>query len=210
MTLRVALSLLVAGTLAGFSGAASAQTPAPSCQDAALSPVAKEAKASLARDPAALETRFKLADALSAQECYQDAVRVLEAGESLHPQNATLEARLRSARSMISEQNYIESVTRAEEGARLQRNQLRCRRLADIAACDEALAVRRNDPELLAAKAAALAKKGGPAQSAVAAVPEPVQVPATQAARPKVVAAAATPRPRPVVYSNEAPVSRSN
>ncbi len=208
--------------------------------DAGLTPAAREAKASLNENPSMLEARLRLADALVAEECYQDAVHVLEEGTSLHPQNATLEARLRSARSMISEQNYIESVTRAEESARLERNLLRCRKLADIDACDEALTVHRNDWTLLVSKADALVHEGRSAealgvyrraaelhsgdeslQGKVRALeaqhiaqPEPVVAANSQPLRAEPAAAQPIAAQRTVrpkpVYSNQAPASRSN
>jgi Flp pilus assembly protein TadD len=202
MQARAALRIVAA--LAGLTAAMAQAQDVPLCHGASSAAV-NAAQATLERDPAVLNARLKLADALIEAECYSDAVRVLEAGEALHPDNPTLEARVRSARSMISEQNYIESVTRAEESARLQRNLLRCRKLGDVDACDEALSVRKNDAELLAARAAALAQQGRSAEP-VAAVPSQAAPPATQ---PTVLAAAA-PRAKSVVYSNDAPASRSN
>ena len=148
-----ALAAIVA--LMAACGAQAQAPPAGSCH-ASTSRAVKEARAALDKDETALEKRFRLADALTEQECYDEAVHILEDGEELHPQNAALEAKLRNARSMISEQRYIEGVTRAEEGARLQRNLLRCRKLGDIEACDEALTSRHNDWELLVAKGDAL------------------------------------------------------
>lgn len=190
------------------AGAATAQE-ASTCR-AASAPEVVDARQTLERDPSALNPRLRLADTLIEVECYADAVQTLEAGEAMHPGNSTLEARLRSARSMISEQNYIASVTRAEEGARLERNLLRCRKLADVAACDEALTVRRNDADLLAARAAAVAQKGEPAVVAASQPAPPAVVEEIPPPRRPTVVAAVTPRPKPITYSNEAPASRSN
>ena len=204
MQARAALRIVAA--LAGLTAAMAHAQDSPACHGASA-PAVGAAQSELERDPSVLASRFKLADALTQRECYAEAVRVLEAGEALHPDNPTLEARVRSARSMISEQNYIESVTRAEEGARLQRNLLRCRKLGDVEACDEALSLRRNDPELLAARAAALVQQG---QSALPVAPAPAQA-APAPARPGVLAAVTpAPKPRSIVYSNDAPASRSN
>ncbi len=61
----------------------------------------------------ALDPRLKFADALLAQGCYADAVRVLEEGEAIHPRNGGIQLRLRSARSMLSEQHYFDGLDRA-------------------------------------------------------------------------------------------------
>jgi len=157
--------------------------------------------------PAALEARFRLASALLDQQCYEEAVQVLEAGEATNPQNAALEARLRAARSMISEQRYIEGVTQAEEGAKLQRNLFRCKKLADLAACDEALKSRRNDPELLTARADALARQGKTAEAPAAPVKAAVPAPVAAPIKPRVAVAA---RPKAPLYSNDAPPGQSH
>ena len=232
----VAILLVGAAGAFGLSSALAQAPNATSCQSSPSRAV-QEARTTLGQDPSALDTRIRLADALTDQSCYDEAVRVLEAGEEQHPQNAVLEARLRSARSMISEQRYIERVTRAEEVARLQRNQLRCKKLADLAACDEALIARRGDWELLAAKGDALVQRNRPmealpayrraaelhpgnaalqikmrtleAQRAAHTAPPPPAVP--QAESPAValrVAAASVPKRR--VYSNQAPAGQTH
>ena len=95
-------------------------------------------------------------------------MHVLEEGEALHGRNEEFQARLRTARSNVSEQQYIEGLGRAEEAAKAQRNLLRCAQLSDLAACDEALKERPNDPQILAAKGDALLKASRPAEAAVA------------------------------------------
>jgi hypothetical protein len=116
------------------------------------------------------------------QGCYQEAVAVLEAGQQDHPHNSELAGKLRDVRSLVTEQTYIEGLTQAAEGAKFQRNQLRCTRLADITACDEALKFKPDDPQLLLAKQDALKSKQAEveAQQASTAAP-PATVAATSA-----------------------------
>jgi hypothetical protein len=92
-------------------------------------------------------------------------VHVLEDGEALHPRNNAIQSRLRDARSMLSEQRYFDGLGRAEEAAKIQRNLLRCRKLGDIAACDEALRTKPNDSEILIAKADALVQSNHPSDA---------------------------------------------
>jgi tetratricopeptide (TPR) repeat protein len=236
---RIAVALAMITALAVVSSAMAQAPSSSSCQNMAPSSAVKDARAQLERDPSVLDVRFKLADALTLQQCYEEAVQVLEAGEVLHPENAALEVKLRNARSMMGEQRYIESMTRAEEGARLQRNILRCKKLGDIAACDEALSARRNDWELLIAKGDSLVQKNRGAealpvymraaelgagnaalqakiaslealrQANVATMSKPDPISRVEPSPAKPVLAAAA-KPKAIVYSNEAPAGRSN
>ena len=56
---------------------------------------------------------------------------------------------MRDVRSLVTEQTYIEGLTQAAEGAKLARNQLRCTKLADIAACEDAFRSKPDDVQLL-------------------------------------------------------------
>jgi tetratricopeptide (TPR) repeat protein len=145
--------------------AAAEVPPAQPCGAVTQSPALAEAAAALERDAAALEARVKLVDALLAQSCYADAVHLLEEGEQIHPRNSALQSRLRDARSMLSEQRYFEGLGRAEESAKIQRNVLRCNKLGDISACDEALHARPDDWEIILAKADALLQSNRPAEA---------------------------------------------
>jgi tetratricopeptide (TPR) repeat protein len=138
---------------------------AVSCPPGSRSPVLDAARVALDKDEAALEPRLKLADALLAAGCYGDAVHVLEEGETTHPRNGGIQSRLRDARSMLSEQRYFDGLGRAEEAAKDQRNLLRCRKLNDISACDEALRLKPDDTDVLSAKADALAQSNRPADA---------------------------------------------
>jgi hypothetical protein len=111
---------------------------------------------------------MRLADALVDQGCYQEAVVVLEAGQQARPRNSELSGKLRDVRSLVTEQTYIEGLTQAAEGAKLQRNQLRCTRLADVTACDDALKSKPDDEQLLIAKGDALMQGNRPADAAAA------------------------------------------
>jgi tetratricopeptide (TPR) repeat protein len=167
---RLLCGLALAAILfvAPSTGSAAADVVAePSCLQG-NSPSVSAARVALDREPAALEPRLALSAALRDQGCYVAAVHVLEEGEEWHGRNEEFQARLRTARSNVSEQQYIEGLGRAEESARAQRNVLRCAQLADLAACDEVLKVRPNDPEILAAQGDALLKAGRPAEAAAA------------------------------------------
>src|SRR5262249_21045645 len=126
------------------------------------------AATALERAPEELAPRLRLADALVDQGCYEEAVTVLEAGEEAHPRNKELAGKLRDVRSLVTEQTYIEGLTQAAEGAKFQRNQLRCPRLADIAACDDALKFKPDDSQLLVAKGDALMQGNRPADALAA------------------------------------------
>ena len=130
-------------------------------------PVLAASKA-LEAKPGDLDARLKLADALLAEDCVDDAVHVLEEGEPLHGRNQQLQSRLREARSMMREQTYFEGLNRAEDAAKLSHNLLRCSKLADIEACDQALARQPGDPQIQLAKAEALLQAKRPADALVA------------------------------------------
>jgi tetratricopeptide (TPR) repeat protein len=124
-----------------------------------------DAKAGLERDPSLLEPRLRFADALIDQGCYKEAVPVLETGQALFPRSSELQSRLRAARSMLSEEHFFEGLGNAQEAAKLQRNLLRCTKVADVGACDEALRSKPGDPQLTVAKGDALLQGGHPAES---------------------------------------------
>jgi hypothetical protein len=210
------------------------------CQNGKQSAAVAQATTALERDPDELGPRMRLADVLVDQGCYQEAVGVLEAGQGAHPRSSELAGKLRDIRSLVTEQTYIEGLTQAAEAAKFQRNQLRCTRLADVTACEDALKIKPDDPQLLMAKeeamqarlAAAQVVQATQAPQAGAAVgPAPPAGPAPQVAAaestgrpksPKRVRAAAPPveTPIPTVaslepaqvrsYSNEAPPGRTN
>jgi hypothetical protein len=131
--------------------------PRAACRGPSRPQTLIDAAAALDRDPEELASRLNLADALVDQGCYQEAVTVLEAGQKSHPHSSELSGKLRDVRSMVTEQTYIQGLTQAAESAKLQRNELRCTRLADISACDEALKSKPGDAQLLAARSAATA-----------------------------------------------------
>jgi tetratricopeptide (TPR) repeat protein len=123
------------------------------------------ARSALAAAPASLPARFELADALIEASCYHDAVHTLEDGKSIHPRSAELTAKLRTTRSLVSEQDYFEGKEQAELAAKLSRNLLRCTRLADIEACDEALKIKPDEVQLLVGKGDALLKASRPGEA---------------------------------------------
>jgi cytochrome c-type biogenesis protein CcmH/NrfG len=138
------------------------------CQSGRQSEAVTDATAALERNPDELGPRMRLADALVDQGCYQEAVSVLEAGQESHPRNKELAGKLRDVRSLVTEQTYIEGLAQAAEGAKLQRNQLRCTRLADVTACNDALKSKPDDALLLVAKGDALIQDNRPADAVAA------------------------------------------
>jgi cytochrome c-type biogenesis protein CcmH/NrfG len=203
--LTVALTLLV--TLRAVPAAAQADAHAralarASCQSGKQSAAVTDATAALERDPNELGPRMRLADALVDQGCYQEAVDVLEAAQQAYPRNSELAGKLRDVRSLVTEQTYIEGLTQAAEGAKFQRNQLRCTRLADVAACDEALRSKPDDEPLLIAKGDALMQGNRPADAATTYRHAAQLKPTDDAAKTKLAAAEAlvastTPPPEP-------------
>jgi Flp pilus assembly protein TadD len=133
------------------------------CQTARPSVTAARAELAGARE--SLPARFKLADALVEASCFHDALHTLEEGLALHPRSADLQTRLRNTRSLVSEQEYFAGKGDAELAAKISRNLLRCSKLADIAACDEALKLRPDDAEILLARGDALLKASRPAEA---------------------------------------------
>jgi predicted Zn-dependent protease len=177
------------------------------CQTGKQSEVVTAAAAMVEHDPDDLGRRLRLADTLVDQGCYQEAVGVLEAGQQVHPHSSELAGKLRDVRSLVTEQTYIDGLTQAAEGAKLQRNQLRCTRLADLTACDDALKLKPDDLQLLLAKGDALVQGNRPAE-ALAAYRHAAQLkPGDEAVKSKLVAAEALQATAAPVPSAEAPVS---
>ncbi len=176
MRARLAFTLWVCAAVAFSHGEpAEAQADAharalarASCQSGKHSDAVADATAAVEHDPDEPGPRMRLADALVDQGCYQEAVGVLEAVQESHPRNAEISAKLRAVRSLVTEQTYIEGLTQAAEGAKLARNQLRCTRLADIAACDDALKSKPDDVQLLLAKGDALLQANRPTDAVAA------------------------------------------
>src|SRR5258708_3068685 len=160
-------------TLQGEPAAAQADAHAraiarDSCQSGKQSEAVTNAATALERDPGELGPRLRLAAALVDQGCYQEAVAVLEAGQQAHSRNSELSGKLRDVRSLVTEQTYIEGLTQAAEGAKLQRNQLRCTRLADVTAFEDALKSKPDEVPLWLAKGDALLQANRVADAAAA------------------------------------------
>src|SRR5262249_41662730 len=131
-------------------------------------------------------------------------------------------------------------LTRAAETAKFQRNQLRCTRLADVAACDDALKSKPDDQQLIQARQAAVASTPAatPAASSststqLAAAPAQPEISGTAPQEPRrerqsrsrktmpqrdpspaeapTVASLVEPEPLPPrTYTNDAPPGRTN
>jgi hypothetical protein len=156
--------------------------------------------------PEVLDTRLNLGELLIDAGCYQDAFELLQTGARLHPRDDTLQTRLRVVRSLLDESRSVHSVDeqRARDQAQRSRDALRCTRFGDLEACERSLLDSPGDPALVAAAAAARARRTD-AQSI-----SPVEV--TVAALPPQPESRA--RPEKVVqrerYSNIEPRTRSN
>lgn len=130
-----------------------------------LSSIAREAHEALQADPRDLSMRMKLADAQIADNCYEAAVHTLQEGEAFHGRNPQLQARQREAQSMLRERSYFEGLDRAEQAAKISRSLLRCNKLADMGACDEALKLQPDDARIVIAKADALVQAKRPTEA---------------------------------------------
>ncbi|MBV8806831.1 MAG: hypothetical protein JO042_17360 [Sinobacteraceae bacterium] len=231
VALAVVLVALPVGRAAAQADDHARAVARATCQSGKQSQAVTQAAAALESDPDELGPRMRLADALVDQGCYQEAVAVLEAGQQAHPHSGELAGKLRDVRSLVTEQTYIEGLTQAAETAKFQRNQLRCLRLADVTACDDALKLKPDDQQLLAARAEALKANAPPpalpppppeAAAQVALADTTAQPKAPKRTRPQ-PPPAAKPTPRPAIatvaaleaqqsrtYSNDAPPGRTN
>jgi predicted Zn-dependent protease len=181
-----------------------------SCQSGKHSEAVADATAAVEREPDEIGPRMRLADALVDQGCYQEAVGVLEAVQESHPRNIELSAKLRDVRSLVTEQSYIEGLTQAAEVAKLARNQLRCSRLADISACEDALKSKPDDVQLLLAKGDALLQGNRPAEAVTAYQHASELKPGDEAVKTKLAAAEALQANIPSTPAKVPPVVASN
>ena len=181
-----------------------------SCQSGKHSEAVADATAAVEREPDEIGPRMRLADALVDQGCYQEAVSVLEAVQESHPRNIELSAKLRDVRSLVTEQTYIEGLTQAAEVAKLARNQLRCTRLADVSACEDALKSKPDDVQLLLAKGDALMQGNRPAEAVTAYQHAAELKPGDEAVKTKLAAAEALQANIPSAPAKAPPAVASN
>jgi len=139
---------------------AAADTGHPASCDPSSQQQVATPRAELNSQPNSLEAQLKLADALIDLGCYKDAVPVLEAGLAQRPRSGELQSRLRAVRSMLNEEHFFEGLGNAQETAKFQHDQLRCTKVGDVGACDDALRTKPNDPQLTVAKGDALLHSG--------------------------------------------------
>jgi Tetratricopeptide repeat len=189
------LTLVLIGA-AGFAASASAAAAVPAATCPANQPGAAviEAQSAVAQNPDELSPQLRLANAWVDQGCYEQAVATLDATLKQHPHNAEVMAKLRDVRSMLTEQTFIQNVTQAEDAARLQHDQLRCSKFADLEACTAVLRVSPNDPVALAAKADAGASASSPVNPSSGAGASN-NSPSTGSSAPTVAQAAPTAKP---------------
>jgi predicted Zn-dependent protease len=95
-------------------------------------------------------------------------MEILETAQETFPRSGELSGKLRDVRSLVTEQTYIEGLTQAAESAKIARNQFRCTKLSDTAACEDALRAKPDDVALLTAKGDALMQANRPADAATA------------------------------------------
>jgi tetratricopeptide (TPR) repeat protein len=162
---------------------------AVSCQIDSLPKTVTDAWAALQRRPDELPRQLAVADALIDQGCYKEAVPVLEGGLAQRPGSSELESRLRAARSMLNEEHFFEGLGSAQEAARLQHSVMRCTKLFDLSACDDALHVKPDDPQLVIAKGDALAHSGRPADAILVYLRAASLLPGDDGAKSKLAAA---------------------
>jgi tetratricopeptide (TPR) repeat protein len=160
--LALALVLLLAMVRLALADAGHAAT---NCQIDSQPQSVTSAWAALKRSPNELEPQLALADALIDQGCYKEAVPILETGLAQRPHSSELQSRLRAARSMLNEEHFFEGLGNAQETAKLQHSVLRCTKLADVNACDDALRSKPDDPQLVVAKGDALVQGGHPSDA---------------------------------------------
>jgi Flp pilus assembly protein TadD len=218
MSARLAFAVWVcAVAVISHGGPAAAQADAharalarASCQSGKHSEAVVDATAAIEREPDEPGPRMRLADALVDQGCYQEAVGVLEALQESHPRDAEVSAKLRDVRSLVTEQTYIEGLTQAAEVAKLARNQLRCTRLADVSACEDALKSKPDDVQLLLAKGDALMQGNRPADAVTAYQHASQLKPGDEAVKTKLAAAEALQANIPPPPAREPPAVASN
>ena len=164
MTARALVAVLC---LLSGSGALQAHEQAKegACAASAQQPAIVKARETLQKTPDALKARLNLADLLIDAACFEDAVHVLEDGDSYHPRSDELQTRLRTARSLISERQFFQGLDQAELDAKLSRHVLRCTRFADIEACDQALAIKPDNVTVVIARGDALLKAQRPLEA---------------------------------------------
>jgi tetratricopeptide (TPR) repeat protein len=158
-------ALVLALALSRTALADTGQHAPASCQIDSQPKTVTDAWAAFKSHPNELERQLAIADALIDQGCYKEAVPVLEAGLAQRPRSSELQSRLRAARSMLSEEHFFEGLGNAQETAKLQHSVMRCTKLADVSACDDALHMKPDDPQLVIAKGDALAHGGRPADA---------------------------------------------
>jgi predicted Zn-dependent protease len=174
--------------LMGWAPPVAAQAVAQASCNAGA-PSVKQAQAALDKSPEALSPLVRLADALVDQGCYREAVAVLQKGRVQHPDSAQVAGKLRDVGSMVAEGSYIQGMTDAEDAARQQHAALRCEKMSDLDACNEALKSTPSDVALLLAKGDLLVQ-GGHLNDAVPLYERATQLdPASSAARDKLAAA---------------------
>jgi len=158
VVLCIGAALIVSGQRAAAQAADvhARATARASCLSGKHSDAVADAKSATERSPDDLGPRMRLADALVDQGCYQEAVAILESAQEDFPRNSELSGKLRDVRSLVTEQTYIEGLTQAAESAKFSRNLLRCTKLGDITACEDALHSKPDDVPLLLAKGDAL------------------------------------------------------
>jgi tetratricopeptide (TPR) repeat protein len=185
----LAFALVLALALLRTAMADTGQHAAASCQIDSQPKTVTDAWAAFKSHPNELERQLAVADALIDQGCYKEAVPVLEAGLAQRPRSSELQSRLRAARSMLSEEHFFEGLGNAQEAAKLQHSVMRCTKLSDVSACDDALHMKPDEPQLVIAKGDALAHGGRPVDAILVYLHAASLLPADEGVKSKLSAA---------------------
>jgi len=156
---------LILALLLAHPALADAPHAAAACEPDHQPKPVTDAWVAMKRDPNSLATQLGLVDALIDQGCYRNALPILQAGLAQRPRSTELQSRMRAVRSMLNEEQFFAGLGNAQETAKLQHNLLRCTKLADVSACDEALRSKPDDPQLMIAKGDALLHDSRPAEA---------------------------------------------
>jgi hypothetical protein len=163
MAITRVLPLIVLTLAAGNSWSREAATPVECKALAALPPLSSAiAKGHDVKD---VRAQMALADAWSDAGCYSEAVAQLQSAVSANPGVPELQTRLRVANSLVGEERFFDDLDRADRQAKIKRDTFRCSSLADLDACNEAVRLQPDVPELQIALGDGLMRSNRPLEA---------------------------------------------
>jgi tetratricopeptide (TPR) repeat protein len=155
--------LIVLALATGNSWSREAATPVECKALAALPPLSSAiAKGHDVKD---VRAQMALADAWSDAGCYSEAVAQLQSAVSANPGVPELQTRLRVANSLVGEERFFDDLDRADRQAKIKRDTFRCSSLADLDACNEAVRLQPDVPELQIALGDGLMRSNRPLEA---------------------------------------------